>query len=1242
MKTPRFLPTRWSVVLLLLAAATACAQEKRIVPLSFDLDDAPRRGMRFLLLDDEGARSNDIRHSDIRIRENGVDRPVISLGCPAPASPIRLSTVLAIDVSGSMGNGDNLAIAGGAARAWIDLLPLGYSDAAVTSFNHESMLLCDFTTDRVRLRQAVESLMPDGGTEYTSGLLGDPNGALTIARGGTHRKVVLFLTDGASTIDAEKAIEVCRRENVLVHVVVLKMAAPPALKRIATESGGEWFEGVDDVAEAEAIFRALLLVSQGEEPCRVVWDGLDLCEPVRDLEIAIPFHQATLSTTLNLPATSFPSLDAEPFGLSFGEVPPGQSARKSVRIVARHRPVTVDSLTISGGPFRLVDPVPLLPHVLNVGESMALVVEYAPLDSARRYATITSHSSACAVAPVMVSGGWAGIGGGPSVRIVRPNGGEIFALDGEIAIEWEGIALDDSVRLEFSANAGRTWTTISEEATGGRYLWSAPTISDSCLIRADLISAGGERGVITVRNPDGRVWASAFDRSGMLLATAGEDQLVRLRNRLDGSLIRSISFPQPIGQARSLEFSADGSRLLLTVNGPIAYMIDVATGAAQPIAHRSGITAALFVHDENKVVLATGRGSFVELRSGDLSVISESDSGLCNDVRSIAIDRSGSRIVVGGTDLTARSFVRPGYTDPRTMIGHRGWIYDLDLSADGSRLITSCFDSTLRIWDMSDGSTASRRAFTYGLLSARFDPNGTRAIIGGFDDEATIIDAATGRTIRTLIGHRGAITSIDWSGDGWSIVTTSWDSTVRIWDLARVPDGADRSDDLWRIVPQPIVPLEIDMGGHDLGRVADSTVSRWLCNDSPLPLTIDSITIAPNGPFAIVSASTPVTLPPGACFPIELSFTPTVLAEHVDSMIIHAGPRRAVGLVRGRGEWGMIGLAADLVDFGDVVIGTRIDSLLTEQIRSQGSRDARVVALTMRHGIDAFTTDRSVIPQTIPPLGALDMTVGFAPQRKGRHEEIVQLSYTFEVDGENRVGTMAFLLRGNGICASEDEGRELSIGAVEFARPGETLQVPFIIDRDNPSTRRDRGYSLLLRFNSTLLAYLDTASLVIEREGETYLLIDGRWDGGSDTVALLPFILGLGNADTTAMTIESFLFDNECGAEIAYENGAVRLRDLCRDGGTRLFLLTDTVGLKAIAPNPIVDRAEIVVDLIEVGRTSLTLIDLRGTTVATLFDEERTPGRVVLDFERNDLPSGRYVLQLRTPSGLIVTPLILQ
>src|SRR3954451_1353790 len=68
--------------------------------------------------------------------------------------------------------------------------------------------------------------------------------------------------------------------------------------------------------------------------------------------------------------------------------------------------------------------------------------------------------------------------------------------------------------------------------------------------------------------------------------------------------------------------------------------------------------------------------------------------------------------------------------------------------------------------------------------SAAFSPDGTRIVTTSWDRTARIWDAASGEATRVLTGHDNVLNSAAFSPDGNRIVTAAGDKTVRIWDAA--------------------------------------------------------------------------------------------------------------------------------------------------------------------------------------------------------------------------------------------------------------------------------------------------------------------------------------------------------------------------------------------------------------------------------------------------------------------------
>jgi WD40 repeat protein len=70
------------------------------------------------------------------------------------------------------------------------------------------------------------------------------------------------------------------------------------------------------------------------------------------------------------------------------------------------------------------------------------------------------------------------------------------------------------------------------------------------------------------------------------------------------------------------------------------------------------------------------------------------------------------------------------------------------------------------------------------VSSVALSSDGKTLVSGSFDKTIKIWDLATGKELRTLTGHQDAVLSIALSSDGKALVSGSYDKTIKIWDLA--------------------------------------------------------------------------------------------------------------------------------------------------------------------------------------------------------------------------------------------------------------------------------------------------------------------------------------------------------------------------------------------------------------------------------------------------------------------------
>jgi Ca-activated chloride channel family protein len=185
----------------------------------------------------------DARRDEFRVAEDGQDRPILRFDSPISTEIRPTTVVLVVDHSGSMKQDDRIGALKRAVATFLEGLPPG-SRVAVIAFSDEVELICPFTTDPERVRQAVDELEARGGTRYYDAV----SVALELLGEEPGRRAVLALTDGQDTVSRaaslRSAITKARQLGLPVHTLGLgkeQEIAVPALARLATETRGQHY-----------------------------------------------------------------------------------------------------------------------------------------------------------------------------------------------------------------------------------------------------------------------------------------------------------------------------------------------------------------------------------------------------------------------------------------------------------------------------------------------------------------------------------------------------------------------------------------------------------------------------------------------------------------------------------------------------------------------------------------------------------------------------------------------------------------------------------------------------------------------------------------------------------------------------------------------------------------------------------------------------------------------------------------
>jgi WD40 repeat protein/DNA-binding SARP family transcriptional activator len=288
-------------------------------------------------------------------------------------------------------------------------------------------------------------------------------------------------------------------------------------------------------------------------------------------------------------------------------------------------------------------------------------------------------------------------------------------------------------------------------------------------------------------SPDGGLLVTAGTYGTVLILDAAGGEALRRFDSLEG-FIGQI-FQEASDYGLDIDVSPDGSQLGATFfEDDTARLFDLATGEWTTflVGHEAPTSGIRFLPGDR--VVTTGRDGVLRIWDGRTGEPLHAVSAGVGVPACLDVSADGSRAAVGGDAGIVTIWdvsVSPPQLQVR-LVGHRSSIEGVDISPDGSRVVSSGADGA-RVWDVSIDATDEVPALP-GPGPFAFAPDGSAAAAARSGDVA-LLDAASGAIVSVADGVAeppSIVLSIALGSNGMMATAThGWgdaDGALQLWD----------------------------------------------------------------------------------------------------------------------------------------------------------------------------------------------------------------------------------------------------------------------------------------------------------------------------------------------------------------------------------------------------------------------------------------------------------------------------
>ncbi|ETO05920.1 WD-40 repeat protein [Reticulomyxa filosa] len=152
-------------------------------------------------------------------------------------------------------------------------------------------------------------------------------------------------------------------------------------------------------------------------------------------------------------------------------------------------------------------------------------------------------------------------------------------------------------------------------------------------------------------------------------------------------------------------------------------------------------------------------------------------------VNSVKFSPDGTKIVSSSNDNTVRIWDIMSGKEIRVLKGHSNYVINAIFSSDSTTIISFANDNTIQFWDVESGLELKKLEGPWSTKSSRFSPDGNTLVSIANDYIIRLWDVSSKEEIKKFEGHTDDIRDVQFSPDGHSLVSASNDKAILLWNL---------------------------------------------------------------------------------------------------------------------------------------------------------------------------------------------------------------------------------------------------------------------------------------------------------------------------------------------------------------------------------------------------------------------------------------------------------------------------